>query len=309
MSDKTTEAVEQEIEIVQPKQLDMNQAKFDAMIRFADQSDKIGRALDTTRAFVMKRALPGDWVQHGDNINLSGPGAERVLSALASLPFGITASFTNWRYWKDTGTDKLGDWFVWWYEADVEIGALRFEKVQGRAGSRDKFFGYANSAWKDLSDVKETDIRMAARRGVIKDGIKLAMGLRSIPYESAAALGLDLKVIKKVEYGGGGSTTAAAAPSALGTPLLVKNVIERSINKKDGTKTIVYVIEDERGTKYETFSESLANAAKDLKDAKKKALFAFSPAANPKFAPKLNSLSEANESQPDPEPQDQEPQG
>ena len=299
------EAVESEMEVVaQTRTMELNQSKFDAMIKFAEQADKIGRTLDTIRSFVLKRALPGDWVQHGNNINLSGPGAERVLSALGLM--NIESSFTNWKYWKDTGTDKLGDYYVWWYEADVQIGGLRYEKVQGRAGSRDQFFGYAHGAWKDLSDVKETDIRMAARRGVIKDGIKLALGLRSIPVESAGTLGIDVKVIKKVEYGGGGGTSAAAAPSALGTALLVKNVIERTINKKDGTKSIVFVIEDEKGTKYETFSESIAAAAKDMKTAGKKALFGFT--ANGKFAPKLNTITEANDSQPDPEP-DQEPQG
>lgn len=300
MIEKTTEAVETEIETLPQPRLELNQSKFDAMIRFADQADKIGRTLDTIRSFVLKRALPGDWVRHGDSINLSGPGAERVLSALGLM--NIEASFTNWRYWKDTGTDKIGDWFVWWYEADVQIGGLRYEKVQGRAGSRDKFFGYANNAYKDLSDVKETDIRMAARRGVIKDGIKLALGLRSIPAEAAGSLGLDVKNIKTVVYGGGASTTAAAPASEAGTPLIVKNVIERTINKKDGTKSIVYVIEDERGTRYETFSESLADAAKDLKTAGKKALFGHT--ANGKYAPKLNTISEANDSQPDPEPVD-----
>ena len=54
----------------------------------------------------------------------------------------------------------------------IDIGDIR--NRLGRAGSRDKFFGYAHGAYKDLGDVKESDIRMAARRGVIKEGIKMA---------------------------------------------------------------------------------------------------------------------------------------
>lgn len=298
MSDKTTESVEAEIEIVQPQRMELNQSKFDSMIRFAEQADKIGRTLDTIRNFVMKRALPGDWVQHGDSINLSGPGAERVLSALGLM--NIEASFTNWRYWKDTGTDKLGDWFVWWYEADVQIGGLRYEKVQGRAGSRDQFFGYAHNAWKDLADVKETDIRMAARRGVIKDGIKLALGLRSIPAEAAAALGIDVSKIKKVEYkSAGGKKDAGPAPQKAGTALLVKAVGQRN-TKKDGTGKTVYVIEDEKGVKYDTFSETIAKLAKELMTSKKKVILDWEP--NGDYAPKLLSLAEANDSQPDAEP-------
>lgn len=297
MSDKTTEAVETEIETLPQARLELNQSKFDAMLRFAEQADKIGRTLDTIRTFVMKRALPGDWVQHGDNINLSGPGAERVLSALGLM--NIEASFTNWRYWKDTGTDKLGDWFVWWYEADVQIGGLRYEKVQGRAGSRDQFFGYAHNAWKDLSDVKETDIRMAARRGVIKDGIKLALGLRSIPAEAASSLGINVANIKKVEYKSAGAGKAAGpAPEKAGTHLKVKSVATRN-TKKDGTGKTVYVIEDEKGVKYDTFSETIAKDAKALKESGKLAVFDWEP--NGSYAPKLLSLVEANDSKPDPE--------
>ena len=296
--DQLPEIVEKDMEIVQPQRLELNQSKFDAMIRFAEQADKIGRTLDTIRKFVLNRALPGDWVRHGDNINLSGPGAERVLSALGLM--NIEASFTNWKYWKDTGTDKNGDWFVWWYEADVQIGGLLYEKVQGRAGSRDRFFGYAHGAWKDLSEVKESDIRMAARRGVIKDGIKLALGLRSIPAEAAQSLGIDASKIKSVEYGSGGNSAASSAPAAkAGTPLLVKDVKTRTIKKKDGSETTVYVITDENGTAYETFSESIAKEAKRLKEAGLKAIFDHE--ANGKYAPKLKSMSEANDSQPDPE--------
>ena len=55
--------------------------------------------------------------------------------------------------------------------------------------------------------------------------------------------------------------------------------------------------------------ESIAKAAKGYKEAKQKAIFDHEPPKDPRFAPKLKSMSEANDSQPDPEPQDQEPQG
>lgn len=300
-TDQLTETVEADVEVSPLTTNELNVNKFQAIMQFSEQTEKIGRALDNIRKFTLSRALPGDWVRHGDNLNLSGPGAERILSALGLM--GISSSFTGWKYWKDTGMDKLGDYYVWYYEATVQIGGLTIEKVQGRAGSRDKFFGYAHGAFKDLSEVKESDIRMAARRGVIKDGVKLALGLRSIPAESAAALGLDPSKIKSVEFGSGGNSQASSAPAAkAGTPLKVKAVIERTINKKDGTKSIVYVIEDENGTKYETFSDTIAKAAKGYKEAGVKAIFDHEPAKDPRYAPKLKSMSEANDSQPDPEP-------
>lgn len=299
MNDKQMpEVVEKDLEIAPQHSVELNQSKFDAIIKFAEQTEKIGRSLDNIRKFTLSRALPGDWVRHGDNLNLTGPAAERILSALGLM--GISASFTNWKYWKDNGVDKNGEWFCWFYEADIEIGGLRVEKVQGRAGSRDQFFGYAHGAWKDLSDVKEADIRMAARRGVIKEGVKLALGLRSIPADAAASLGLDVTKIKPVEYGKGGKTETGAPPAVAGTALGVKSVNVRQINKKDGTKTSVFVIEDERGTKYETFSETIAIAAKEIKASGKKALFDHE--ANGKYAPKLKALTtvgvEVSESEP-----------
>lgn len=265
MGEQTTEVPERELEIVHPPDngLELNQAKFDAILRFSEQTEKVGRALDNIRKFALGRALPGDWVQHGENINPTGPGADRILSALGLM--GVEATFTNWRYWKDTGTDKNGEWFVWWYEADVQIGGLRVEKVQGRAGSRDKFFGYKSGAWKDLADVKETDIRIAARRGVIKEAVKLALGLRSIPASSAASLGLNATSIKKVEFGQDGESAQTAAPA--GTVVGIKDVKAfKGKNKKTGNDYVRYDVIDDKDAKYSTFDEKLAEQGRIAKE-------------------------------------------
>jgi hypothetical protein len=280
---------------------ELNVGKFAAIQKFAAEAEQIGKALDTVRKFVLGRAFPGDWVRFGDKIEMGGAAADRILSSLGLM--GVEASFTHWQSWKDTGTDKNGSWFVWYYKADVRIGGLLLEGIEGRAGSRDRFFGYANGAWKDLSDVKESDIRVAARRGVIKEGIKVALGLRSIPANDEAFLrgiGLDPSKIKTVEFGSGGAGNAGAAPAEAKTPLLLKHVGQRKMKKKDGSEGIVYVIEDEKGAKYETFSEGIAKSATEFWKATKKVLLDWEP--NGKYAPKLKAISEADASGPDPEP-------
>jgi hypothetical protein len=290
------ELAETELDIVTPTGVELNQNKFQAIMQFAEQTEKIGRALDSIRKFTLNRALPGDWVRHGDNLNLSGPAAERVISALALM--GVSASFTNWRYWKDTGTDKNGEWFVWFYEADVQIGGLLLEKVQGRAGSRDQFFGYAHGAWKDLADVKESDIRMAARRGVIKEGVKVALGLRSIPVDAAESLGLDPKKIKTVDYAAGAKAPAAAKA---GTPLLIVDIKQqKGTNKESGKPWIKFLITDEKKAVYTTFSETLATQAKKLQDAGKKVIFDFTVS---KFGNELKAIIEASADAKAPEPE------
>lgn len=305
--DALPEQTDTSLEVIAPD-VELNRDKLNALIEFAERADKLGTALDNIRKFVLKRALPGDWVQHGDNLNLTGPGAERVLMSLG-LTGQIKVSLTGWKYWKDTGTDKNGEWFVWWYEADAEIGGLRIEKVQGRAGSRDKFFGFEHGKWKDLADVKEADIRMAARRGVMKEVVKVALGLRSIPASSAAELGFDTSKIKKVEYGGGGGGGSkepqkpAAKPDE---PVKIKHVGQRKFKGKDDEEKTVFVVEDERGAKYETYSESIAKNAKMFQTAGTLVLIDSEPNKNPKFPGKLKGLKEAPQPA-DPEPVDQQP--
>ncbi len=299
MAEATPEIVDRELDVVTTVELNMD--AVDRMIAVSKKLPQMALAAKAIREYGIAATLSGDFVRFGDKVELTGPGAERILGAVGQA--GVNMSFTEWSYTKDTGTDKNGDYYYWWYSAKVEIGGTRLGLIQGRAGSRDLFFGKAHGSWKDLSEVREADIRMAARRGVFKEAIKCYFGLRGIPFDAAAALGIDVKKIKTVEHGSGGNTSAASAPAAAaGTALIVKGVIERTINKKDGTKSVVYVIEDENGSKYETFSENIADAAKDLMTDKKKAIFAFTPSSNPRFAPKLNAITEANDSQPDPEP-------
>ena len=51
--------------------------------------EKIEKALDKVRGFFMRRAFSGDFVSHnGKTVNVSGPGAERILSSLGLMGVG-----------------------------------------------------------------------------------------------------------------------------------------------------------------------------------------------------------------------------
>lgn len=300
MGDKLPEVVDRELEVA--PSIELNQSKLDALIQFSQQTEKIGKALDRIRTFIMGRALPGDWVQHGDKINVSGPAAERILSSLGLM--GVPVTFDGWNYAKDTGTDKNGDWFNWTYWANVEIGGLRLGRIEGRAGSRDIFFGFEYGAWKDLADVKEADIRMAARRGVFKEAIKVALGLRGIPADQAQLLGLDPSKIKKVEYGSKKDGSAVGGAQGDFVDVVADVTVKRS--KKAGADGkggyTIYSIKFATKGVAETFDEKVAQFAKDLKGRK---VFARTEAASdPKYAPKLIEIrtATADDEQHEPEP-------
>lgn len=287
-----------ELEII-PKsvgEVQINQSKLDSIIKFAEQSEKLGKALDTTRRFMLNRAYPGDFVLFGDKLSLSGPGAERMISALALM--GVEVAFKNWKSWKDDGEDKNGKWFTWFYQADVFIGGLEVEGIQGRAGSRDLFFGFASGQWKDLGDVKESDIRMAARRGVIKEGIQLALGMRALPADDGflASIGLDPKKIKKVSFGSGKQGTAVSGAQDEFIAKVVKVTIKRE-QKAEGDKKgykIVAVAFNNNVTA-ETFDEKVATKAKELMQAGADVFARTSAAKDPKYAPKLEEIMTATE--------------
>lgn len=268
--------------------IQLNASKFDAIIQFSQQTEKIGRALDNIRNFVLGRAFPGDWIRFGDKLEMSGPAAERVISSLAMM--GVSVSFTTWKYWKDSGTDKNGEWFTWYYQADVDIAGLHVEGVQGRASSRDKFFGYEHGAFKDLGDVKEADIRMAARRGVIKEGIKMAMGLRSIPFEHAAKLGLDPTKIKTVEYGSDKKGTGAKGAS----DEFVAKVVKVTIKRETKEYKIMSVVFNNNVTA-ETFDVKVAEKAKELMNSGVEAFARTTAAKSDKYAPTLSEIRTATE--------------
>lgn len=273
---KTLEAPEAALEIAPDPAL--NQDKFAALIALADKIEGAVAAQNKIRLAVLKVAMPGDFVQFGKadkaKVELGGPGAERV-GALIGL------SITNIHDEKNSWEDKHGLAYTWRYIGDVHVGGRTIEKVEGRASSRDRFFGFEHGAYKELSDVKESDIRTAARRCLLKEGVKLMLGLRGLPADPdfLTSIGLDPKKVKKVEFEDRGSAT--------GEKTTVISKIKHVGQRKIKNDKIVYVIELESGQKPETFSESLAKEAKGFLNIGTLVEVVLVPT---NYAPKLESL-------------------
>lgn len=258
----------------------MEDDQFQNIIRLAQHSEELGKAFDKLRRFVLQRALPGDWVRFGSEgkpgyLELSGAGSFRIASVL-----GI--SWTNWKSWKEQGTDPKGGWITWWYQCDAYFGARKIECVQGRAGSRDKFFGYTSEAgWKELSDVRETDIQVAARRNAMKEGVKVMLGLLHIPEEAAGSLGLPSHVVRGHTFGKNHPPAAAAAEGAKSegakeagqaasnpehqkAAITIKDVTVKS-GKTGNTSWNRFCIISDNDARFTTFDANLAQTAKDAK--------------------------------------------
>lgn len=221
-----------------PEAVALNHGMVQAIEALAANSDKLAAAHDKIRTLILTRAFPGDFVRFGDKVELGGPGAERIRAFV-----GI--SLTGWKDSKDSWTDKHGDAYTWWYKADARLGTQVIEGVEGRASSRDKFFGFENGAWKELQDVKEADIRTAARRCVIKEAVKLMLGIRGLPNDPAflKSIGLDPAKIKAVEFAGRGEKKVPAAPAGTAVVLDRTEAFHgkfKSGAKKDKSYTKLY---------------------------------------------------------------------
>lgn len=170
------------------------------IIAVSKRIDALVEAHNKIRKAVLKLALPGDWVifDAGDGkekkAGLGAAGALRVASTV-----GI--SFRNWEAKKEAGSDDHGEWYRWDYECDCEFRG-NVVRVYGRAGSRDKFFGKAHGAYKTLSDINEGDIKMAARRSAMKEGVKVQLGLHNIPASVLKELGVPVEELRGHTFDG-----------------------------------------------------------------------------------------------------------
>lgn len=239
MTDQKPEVAEPlEAEVVQPEpeaeenQHSLTASHMDGVIAMAAKIESFAKAMDTIIGVIIKRAYDNDWVSHdrGDvqaqdrKANIGAAAAERIAAFL-----GITER--NWKARKEVADD--GQSYTWIHEAEFTLGN-RTIHVMGQAGTKDKFFGYADKAWKPLDEVKESDIRTASLRACRKEGVRTLLGLRNIPITRLQSLGLNIEKIKQVNFQAkiGDGEKKMADPS---TGLIWKAIIPMEMIPKDGT--------------------------------------------------------------------------
>src|SRR3990167_7610033 len=226
-----------------------------ALETMAKNADRMIAAKQKVWSVLLKVAKPGDWTvfegQGKKKAELGHGGAMRYAAFL-----GI--SFTNWSAAKEVGTDDKGNWYRWDYECDC-IFAGRTIRVYGRAGSRDKFFGKAKGEFKELHDVNEGDIKIAARRSAMKEGVKTMLGLHHIPPEELEAAGV------KMETAGGYSFKNDDQKKAESVDVkTAKITVEKGTQKLTKNNKTIYTIHGTEGDKFDTWSKTDAETAKNV---------------------------------------------
>lgn len=172
---------------------------MDAIIEVSKKIPEYEKAMNIVMNYILRQSYGGDWVSHARGsepthmraANISGAGAERIAKSL-----GVRE--TGWVRKDKTWSDDHKH-FTYECEADFSLGS-RTVHAFGRATSQDKFFGFANGQWKEISDVKEDDIKMAAFRNCRKEGVRTLLGLRRVPLMKLKELGFNLDLVQYVNF-------------------------------------------------------------------------------------------------------------
>lgn len=252
------------------------------ILYLADNIEKIVDAHNKIRANVLKLAMPGDWVLFGDNAEIGFAGANRIAATLG-------VSFTDFESKKETGRDELGEWYRWEFECSA-VYRNRIIRVYGRAGSRDKFFGKAHGSFKLLHDIDEGNIKIAARRAAMKEGVKVLFGLHHMDPDFLKKYGIKLEGAGGHEFKGRDEQAEEAGSVTVG----IADVTFKEGTGANGKPWMKFKITDAEGVVYGTFSKSMADEAKKAKESKEPATLTFKSGG--KFGPELLSINGVTDS-------------
>lgn len=250
---------EQDIELMPENTGIITHSKTDVedILFLAENIEKVVQAQNKIRMVLLKLAQQGDWVVFG-----KGDKSKAELGFAGAMRVGATigVNFTNWAAEKETGTDDKGEWYRWNYECDA-MYRNRTIRVFGRASSRDKFFGKEYGEYKQLHDIDEGNIKMAARRGAMKEGVKVLFGLHHMNPAELEKYGIQLEYANKYEF----KNKEEQAETAQETQTIVVSV--ESITKKVDPKGkwTKFSVQDTEGAKYSTFDKTFAELADKAK--------------------------------------------
>lgn len=248
------------------------------LIFFAENLSAIIEAQNKIRMAILKLTQPADWTLFNNKAEIGFAPANRIGSTLG-------VSYLNWSAEKVIGSDEKGSWYRWEYQADAVHGK-RVIRVYGRAGSRDKFFGKKDGVYRELHDVDEGNIKMAAMRACKKEGVKDLFGLHHMDPGYLKKYGVDLTAA-------GGHTfkdQKEQAEEAQSVSVVIAAVNTKTgKNESSGKVWVKYQIKDIEGVVYQTFSESMGTEANKAKESKEPAALTFK--VDPKYGPELLSIN------------------
>lgn len=202
--------------------------------KLAEIAPRIIEARRKIRMAILKTALSGGWVifESKDQAGVVHRKAEMGFAEADRImgDFGVQFRDITWR--KEVEMDKAGEKVTFWYEGFVSGGNIRNLWVQARACTRDKFFGKSHGEAKPIEEIDIASVQQAAYHCLLKEGVKLVFGLRSIPAEELEKEGVKLSTAQTISFPSSGSGyKKPARDSNLASPAqltLIKNRVKEA---------------------------------------------------------------------------------
>lgn len=238
----------------------------DSLLRVAEMAERRIDAVIKIKQMALKVTNASDWTDQGGKPYLQVSGSEKV----ANL-FNV-----SWRLDEPVCDTEPDGHFTYTMRGIFSIPG-RSISAEGSRSSKDPFFKKYDwvdgvKVEKPITAIDRRDVRMAALTNLLGNGISRLLGIRNLTYSDLEAFaGIKKEDIGKVEYKGkgkNGDKPPVAPPQKKADTqktetctVQLKDIEVKPGEKKDGTQYVLYVITDENGERYSTFSESFSNIA------------------------------------------------
>jgi hypothetical protein len=242
----------------------------DTLISLAEQAERRIDAMTKIKKVSLKLTNKHDWTDQGGKPYLQVSGAEKI-----ARMFGI-----SWKVSEPTLENQEGGHFGFTYKGFFSLAGASIEVI-GTRSSKDGFFKKYDYSEKDTegnnvkkelppSEIDRGDVKKAAYTNCIGSGITRILGLRNMTYEDLEEFaGITKDMIAAVGYKKKGAAKEdIKSEGALTAIISIADVRKQTgVNAKTKKPWTKFIIKNSEGTEYGTFSESLANTAKEARDA------------------------------------------
>lgn len=242
----------------------------DTLIHIAEQAEKRINAVIKIKQIALKVTNADDWVDQEGKPYLMASGSEKV----ANL-FNI-----SWRIDEPVMEQEEDGAVTYSYKGEFSLAGRTIE-AEGSRSSRDTFFRkyiWENGKKMGEKPLDRRDLKMAAYTNLLGNGITRILGIRNLTYADLEKYaGIKQSEVKGVKYKKAGEDKPTmkapgekkapggdAPESVMTSSVLVAEVLEQSgENKKTGKPWTKYIIKDDAGIEYGTFSKTFAQFAHD----------------------------------------------
>jgi hypothetical protein len=231
------------------------------LVQLAEQAEKRIDAMNKIKKCALKMTNARDWSDQNGKPYLEVSGSEKV----ARL-YGI-----SWRI--DEPVFELEDdgHFSYTYKGAFSLAGATIEAI-GTRSSKDGFFaryeGYGEDRTKlPPSAIDKGDVKKSAYTNLLGNGITRILGLRNMTWEDLMEFaGITQEQVKSVDYKKNGKKQEKIqSEGALSANAQVEDVRKQTGKGKNGKEYTKFIIKG-GGHDYSTFSETIAQTAKDHKD-------------------------------------------